>query len=36
MPDDPIEFRPLAMVRLLEDRFLDFDEIATLQGQVDA
>ena len=36
MPDDPIEFRPLAMVRLLEDRFLDFGEIATLQEQVDA
>ena len=36
MPDDPIEFRPLAMVRLLDDRFLDFGEIATLQEQVDA
>ena len=35
MPDNPIEFRPLAMVRLLEDRFLDFGEIATLQEQVD-
>ncbi len=36
MPDDPIEFRPLAMVRLLEDRFLDFEEIAALQRRVDA
>lgn len=35
MPDDPIEFRPLAMVRLLEDRFLDFGEIAALQARVD-
>ncbi len=35
MPDNPIEFRPLAMVRLLADRFLDFGEIATLQEQVD-
>jgi carbamoyl-phosphate synthase large subunit len=36
MPDDPIEFRPLAMVRLLEDRFLDFAEIAYLQERADA
>ncbi|MBV9799712.1 MAG: ATP-grasp domain-containing protein [Solirubrobacterales bacterium] len=36
MPDDPIDFRPLAMVRLLEDRFLDFEEIAVLQERVDA
>ncbi|MBV9195923.1 MAG: ATP-grasp domain-containing protein [Solirubrobacterales bacterium] len=36
MPDQPIEFRPLAMVRLLEDRFLDFGEIAALQERVDA
>ena len=36
MPDDPIQFRPLAMVRLLEDRFLDFAEIAALQERVDA
>lgn len=36
MPDDPIEFRPLAMVRLLEDRFLDFDEIAALQERINA
>lgn len=35
MPDDPIEFRPLAMVRLLAERFLDFDEIAALQERVD-
>lgn len=33
MPDEPIDFRPLAMVRLLEERFLDFGEIAALQEQ---
>ena len=33
LPDGPIDFRPLAMVRLLEERFLDFGEIATLQEQ---
>jgi carbamoyl-phosphate synthase large subunit len=36
IPDDQIDFRPLAMVRLLEDRFLDFSEIAALQERVDA
>jgi carbamoyl-phosphate synthase large subunit len=36
MPDEPIEFRPLAMVRLLEERFMNFDEIAALQERVDA
>jgi carbamoyl-phosphate synthase large subunit len=35
MLDDPIEFRALAMVRLLADRFLDFAEIAAMQEQVD-
>jgi carbamoyl-phosphate synthase large subunit len=35
MPDDPVEFHELAMVRLLEDRFLDFAEIAAMQERVD-
>ena len=33
MPDEPIDFHPLAMVRLLEEHFLDFGEIAALQEQ---
>lgn len=36
MPDAPIEFHPLAMVRLLEDRFLEFAEIAALQERANA
>jgi carbamoyl-phosphate synthase large subunit len=35
LPDEPLPFREIAMVRYFEERFFDFDEIARMQGMAE-
>jgi carbamoyl-phosphate synthase large subunit len=35
LPDEPLPFREIAMVRYFQERFFDFEEIARMQGQAE-